>query len=68
MKMAKVNLSLAQSSSGGMLPRLLLLVLLSVLREASGYCWAAGRNPGFSGPPVVTQVRNENNTAFTKNN
>ncbi len=52
---------MAQSSSGslggGMLPRLLLLVLLSVLREASGYCWAAGRNPGFSGPPVVTQVR-----------
>ncbi len=66
--MAKVNLSLAQSSSGGMLPLLLLLVLLSVLREATGYCWAAGRNPGFSGPPVVTQVKNGNNIVFTKNN
>jgi hypothetical protein len=27
------------------------------VRDVSGYCWAAGRNPGFSGPPKVEQIK-----------
>lgn len=30
--------------------------LLGLVSQAQAYCWAAGRNPGFSGPPTIEQV------------
>ena len=33
-------------------------IIISILipLKVSAYCWEAGKNPGFSGPPIVQQI------------
>ena len=33
-----------------------IIISIFIPLEVSAYCWEAGKNPGFSGPPVVQQI------------
>lgn len=38
------------------LPCVLLIILLAPITLVNAYCWEPGKNPSFTGPPVVSQV------------
>ena len=35
----------------------IIAVIACLTGLSQGYCWAAGRNPGFSGPPRIEQLK-----------
>jgi len=58
---SRVGVAAVAEAGDGAMNWSTLLVSLAALAAAAtpateAFCWAAGRNPGFSGPPVVTQL------------